>query len=396
MLAHDPHRQTGWLKQILTLDKAFLGFFLAGGCPASIRIGTEPLIPDIAGLTNLLVGELLAGSEKESFGKLSRQFTEDKKNNPNVEDILSRVRALKQVVGTGEVRGLTYAELDRLESTVCKIITHLVDKSLPNKASPFHKLATWVISAVRLNAVEIFTTNYDLLIEQALEDIGVPYFDGYVGAREAFFDLPSIEHDVLPPRWARLWKLHGSINWRATPDGRVLRGSLPTDGEQILVHPSHLKYDQSRRMPYLAMIDRLRSFLSRKSAFLIVCGYSFGDEHLNEVLAEGLRGNPTATVFALQFAPLEDYKSGVDIATKSSNLILLARDAAVIGTSLAPWQSKKTADADPADPFVSWDEDAKNAGTYVGKLLLGDFVQFGQFLTEVMGDRPLIPQLPPS
>ncbi len=128
----------------------------------------------------------------------------------------------------------------------------------------------------------------------------VPYFDGFVGTRDTFFDLQAIEQDRLPNRWARLWKMHGSINWSEDENGKIHHRSSP--GSKQLIYPSHLKYDESRRMPYLAILDRLRTFLGQPAAILIVSGYSFGDEHLNEVILQGLQGNSTASAFVLMYS----------------------------------------------------------------------------------------------
>jgi len=187
-------------------------------------------------------------------------------------------------------------------------------------------------------AVEVFTTNYDVLIEQALEDARVPYFDGFVGGHRPFFDLRAIEDDAIPSRWARLWKLHGSVNWCFSPDDQRVTRRAPANGaERRLIHPSHLKYDESRRMPYLGMIDRLRGFLRSPQAVLVLCGCSFGDKHLNEVIAEGLQGNATATSFALLYEPLASYPSAIELTRTTRNLALLARDAGVIGGSQGEW-----------------------------------------------------------
>ena len=203
---------------------------------------------------------------------MTNHFNEDGKIDPNVEDILSHIRSLKLVAGKSTVRGLTAKDLIKLEDKICAIIADVVDAHLPSSGTPHHHLAKWIRSAPRTVSVELFTTNYDLLLEQALEDCEVPYFDGFIGARRAFFDLQSIEQDYLPKRdqiptrWARLWKLHGSINWRLVKNSKdrawVIRSALKHEGDRLLIHPSHLKYEQSRRMPYLAMIDRLRAFVA--------------------------------------------------------------------------------------------------------------------------------------
>ena len=158
----------------------------------------------------------------------------------------------------------------------------------------------------------------------------VPYFDGFVGSDRTFLDLASIDQDALPARWARLWKIHGSINWWRTAAGNIERHADLKDGAQQMIHPSHLKYDESRRMPYLAMLDRLRNFLLSGQAVLVTCGYSFSDRHLNDVILQGLTANPSAICFALLFGDRAKYPVAVAAARTRANLSLLAVDGAVL------------------------------------------------------------------
>ncbi|HLE33617.1 MAG TPA: SIR2 family protein [Bacteroidota bacterium] len=326
-LTHCPYRQAALLQQAMAPDKMRVSFFLGAGCPVSIRIpdgdGTRPLIPDIAGLTKQ-VREKLEASEKHktAFAAILKRLVDCGKSNPNIEDILTHIRALREVVGKTNHDGLSAETLDGLDAEICKVTVQIMEVRLPTDDSPYHQLATWINAIKREHAVEIFTSNYDLLMEQALEDRHVPYFDGFVGSNRTFFDLPSMEQDGLPSRWARLWKVHGSINWRQTPEGHVER-RFALEGERALIHPSHLKYYQSRRMPYLAMLDRLRSFLVEGQAVLVTCGYSFSDKHLNDVILQGLTGNPTAICFGLLFTDRAKFPEAVSHARKHPNLNLL-------------------------------------------------------------------------
>ncbi len=90
-------------------------------------------------------------------------------------------------------------------------------------------------------------------------------------------------------------------------------------------------------MPYLAMIDRFRSFLRKRRATLVLCGYSFGDEHLQDVLLQELEGNPTAAAFALMHGTLDRHPSAIALAERRPNLTVIAEDAAVVGTQLGAW-----------------------------------------------------------
>ena len=271
---HDIYRQVGYIQQTLAQNKKPIGIFIAAGCPLSIRVNekvdgagkkiTDPLIPDVAGLTNLITKTLTSGkpAKPSSCDKLVSQMQDDGLANPNIEDMLSHIRSLKQVAGKGTVRDFVAKDLIELDDNICKIISEQVDKELPNSDSPYHNVAIWSRSIEREKPVHIFTTNYDLLMEQALEEEGCPYFDGFVGSRKAFFDLGAVENErLLYPRWSRLWKIHGSINWKLDSKKNIIRSDIKDDKQGYLIYPSHLKYDQSRKMPYLAMLDRLKEFL---------------------------------------------------------------------------------------------------------------------------------------
>jgi hypothetical protein len=237
--------------------------------------------------------------------------------------------------------------------------------------------------------VEIFTTNYDLSMEQALEEQLVPYFDGFVGSDSAFLDLDSMAEDDLPPRWARLWKIHGSINWWMTAKKKIRRSRDKVEGEQLLIYPSHLKYDQSRQMPYYAMLDRLRVFLRTDQCVLLTCGYSFGDEHINAIIAQGLSGNPNAACLGMIFNDRNNVPKGVKLAKRHANLTLLAADGGVVGTIDRAWDSK-VKDENPAYPIaVATDLPSSRTAAPADrcKWLLGDFAALGRLLAHQLSSR---------
>ncbi len=407
---HDPVRQLKYLRQTLSQNKKPLGFFLAAGCPLAVNMpsGKWPLIPDIAGLTKYVNDELQSKTgSKNSFDVLIEELKKTGNTNPNIEDILSFVRGLKQIsAGAKEVRGLTESDLTDLEKNICKKIVAKVYVSLPNKETPYHKLAQWIHLIDRGDSpIECFTTNYDLLAEQAFEETGVAYFDGFVGSREPFFDLRAIEESLIPRHWTRLWKVHGSINWFLNPSNEVYRSTDVKAGDSYIIHPSHLKYDQSRKMPYLALIDRLNSFLRQTSAVLVTCGYSFSDVHLNDTILNALKANPTAMVIAL----LHDtyigkdsssnefirYEKAFSLAKGRFNLSTWTFDQAVIGGQQGKWKVSNIDtlnEENIAESIVEVTEivKAKTAGdpdeTIVHhQLQIGNFAKFGSLLQELIG-----------
>lgn len=391
-MSNDPERQASQILQCLTQDKKPLGLLLGAGCPYSVKDESDNcLIPDIRGLTEIVKGNVCRDYEAH-WSKIYSQLEDDGCTEPNIEKILSHVRGLSEYAGTGEVRGLNKAVLIELENKICDEIKKCVRKALPDNSTSYHKLAAWIGSIDRSFPIEIFTTNYDLLIEQALEDHLIPFYDGFVGSRKPFFDPYTIEHDNLPPQWARLWKIHGSINWRSDIGDHTLEHKWNVwrtnaqDGGDVVIHPSHLKYEQSRKMPYLAMMDRLRKFLSTPSSALIIVGYSFNDKHLNDVIFQGLQGTPTAAVFALMYGQLESYSNALSLAKKRGNLSIIAQNGAVIGTKEELWKQIEEQPDTNFPGIVEWNKEPDN-DLFNANFLLGDFNYFGTFLQDISGKK---------
>lgn len=393
----NPQKQVNYLQQCLSNDKRPLGLFLGAGCPVSVKNDGMPLIPDIKGLTKFIHEKLSLENNGEKdyvelLQKVDDNLIKDGKTEPTVEDILTHIRALLSVVGNDTVRGLNTEELTSLDHIICQLIRDAVDKELPSNKTAYNNISSWIGSIPRANPVEIFTTNYDLLMEQALERQRVPFFDGFIGSRKSFFDVNAMDEDKLPSRWARLWKLHGSINWFQT-ENNVFRGATDEDCLARVIHPSHLKYLESRRLPYLAMIDRLRFFLKQDFAVLIIIGYSFGDEHINEIIMQALESNSTATAFALFRGETTRYHKATNLAIKRTNLSILTRTGAIIGSNEYQWHERSTeAPSDSSDRWIQWKESGQN--TVKAELEIGDFSVFGEFLHDIVGSSRPMPEVP--
>ncbi|MEZ5856689.1 MAG: SIR2 family protein [Hyphomicrobiaceae bacterium] len=245
---------------------------IGAGAPVSVRVNAEgkidpaggPLIPDVAGLTNTVVAGL-EPADKAVVDTLLPELGD----NPNIETILTRIRRLAQAIGAAGVYGLDGAGYDALALKICEKIGQLVSVPLPTEPSPFTELVAWIGGTHRQHPVEIFTPNYDLLIEEAFERARLPYFDGFTGAHKPFFDPTSIADDPLPSRWSRLWKIHGSLGWKIEEDTIIRTGDRAAT---TLIYPDHLKYDQTTRQPYSALFQRLRDFLTTPDSLLLCSG----------------------------------------------------------------------------------------------------------------------------
>jgi hypothetical protein len=382
MPIYDPLKEAIEIREQLASDKRKIGFFLGAGTSMALKL------PGIVELTEI-VDEKLIEPYKTQYANVKKELPKG----ANVEDALNRIRLYRELIGDSEtqeycgIKGKDGAK--NLDIVVCKQISDAVD-SIPKKITPHLILAHWIRSlrANREYPVELFTTNYDLLMEHALESIQVPFFDGFVGSVEPFFVPESIDArakkdeglNYYPPKsWTRLWKLHGSINWytNETLRSRICRcsGKTTADGKEIIVFPSREKYAQSRKLPFIALQDRLRNFLANGETLLIILGYSFSDEHLNEIIFQCLRSNPHLAVTAFIFEKFSEKleKHG----SRHRKLTLYAPDKLCIGGVVSEWcePSRKKKEGETW-PF--WDEKNK-------KFLLGDFVAFASYLETVVG-----------
>ncbi|TCS67201.1 SIR2 family protein [Phaeobacter sp. B1627] len=151
----------------------------------------------------------------------------------------------------------------------------------------------------RRDAIHFVTTNYDTLIEDALSLERIPYADGFSGGAIAAWDERLFEAASTDQRLkAIITKLHGSIDWYRSGEenGRVFRvryddiyPSRSNENGNVVIYPQSTKYMASREDPFGNLFQRFRSLLSyERQQVLFVCGYSFGDDHIDSIISQHL------------------------------------------------------------------------------------------------------------
>jgi len=403
MTTHDPRKAVEILRDHLATHDRPVTFLFGAGSSSSVRVPVddgdkESLIPDTSGLTSACATAVKAlGESQDAAWVAMGKECEELEQAPNVENVLTRIRAKRDALGpTDQLLNLDRTAWDVLEATVRETIATAVnppDDRIPQDL-PHHNFVRWVKFISRKHAVEVFTTNYDILFERALDDLRVASFDGFIGSHRPFFSAEAIENDdVLPgSSWLRLWKIHGSVNWclvsGAAGSKRISRGVPSNDGEMIL--PSHRKYDESRKEPYRALLDRMARVLSRADALMVTCGFSFSDQHINAVIFDALEHYPKSHVIALVYGNLDLDSHLVQAAKDRSNLIVLAADQAIIGGRLGTWRlASPMGDTKPrvlADLFEV-DDAANGEDELTGKMHVGDFVRMAAFLADMGPDE---------
>jgi hypothetical protein len=148
----------------------------------------------------------------------------------------------------------------------------------------------------------IFTTNYDIFNETAMDRLGIPYANGFTGVVERRFNPASFRYalaeqlDVGNRKWVvidafvYLCKLHGSVSWTEDDHGLFpIREKWPADdASKIMIYPTPAKQNASLASPYADLFREFQSRIVREQSVLITAGYAFGDEHLNNIIYQAL------------------------------------------------------------------------------------------------------------
>ena len=158
----------------------------------------------------------------------------------------------------------------------------------------------------RLN---IFTTNYDRVIEFGAELAGIHLIDRFEGTISPIFRSSRLKLDIHynppgirgEPRYLEgvsyITKLHGSVDW-IYKDGYVRRIALPygatdiskysDEGDVLMIYPNSSKDRETSEYPYVELFRDFAASVCRPNSTLVVYGYSFGDEHINRVISDML------------------------------------------------------------------------------------------------------------
>ena len=405
MTFHDPKQVVENLRNHLAShDKRIVFIFGAGtSCAVNIAASGEPykpLIPAVAGLTKICKTTVIGkdAAFATAWAALETELIAEKGDlaKDNIEAILSKIRMKCDAMsGSDTLLGLTRPSFETIEKLITKTIAENVqpDESTIPAVNPHRFFARWVSKTQRQCPIEIFTTNYDILIEKALEQERVPVFDGFVGSHKPFFLAESLNRiDMAPGKnWTRLWKVHGSVNWELQTESgqkRIVRDKPVKTGEMIL--PSHYKYDESRKQPYVALLQRLSAVLDNDDTLLVTVGYSFNDEHINNIIFESAAVHHRTHIVSMQYEELPEANDLIKQAKHRSNLMMLGPKTAIIGTRLGTWKLNESI-VDNTSEFMSiaFDCDKLPPETVgdppiTGKLKLGDFNCFAKFLDSIV------------
>lgn len=216
--------------------------------------------------------------------------------------------------------------------------TELTDDGNTHTTGHIPFLAKLVARDSNMGRTHLFTLNYDTLFEQALEELGIQYFDGFSGKASARFDPAVYGLDIYYPgdvaegrvrrfdKFLQFYKLHGSLHWYVDEQGiyraqhkdlafgkeyractadqkaEKLKSSEFEEIRSFGILPTSQKFSQTLDMPYSHLFRLFHARLNQPQTFLIVLGYGFGDDHVTRIIETALM-NPSLVMLVVEPNP---------------------------------------------------------------------------------------------
>lgn len=311
-----------WLSSIFQSEH--LSLLLGSGLSTAIQFeATEKADNGMSALefSNTEYKDKIKAFASESAKKAGR-------GKPNIEDF---IRVANELLRGLEISGTDGDGVKVLREEINSIIKNFTENistientiataELDKRKKAFQCLVSFLMSfASRTGTrdrLHIFTTNYDRLIEEGADIAGLHLIDRFVGSLNPIFRSSRLDIDMHynppgirgEPRYlegvAKYTKLHGSIDWVETDTNNIRKigmpfgaktlapfleaANVPENYQKVLIYPNSSKDRETAEYPYVELFRDFAAALCRPNSTLVVYGYSFGDDHINRIIADML------------------------------------------------------------------------------------------------------------
>lgn len=229
-------------------------------------------------------------------------FSEDS----NVEKFLSALDGMDFYIPDEELKGKIRDIQIQVKKTIRERIKQSeVDTVKGNYINFYNGLKSIKqINSIKNQTFNIFTTNYDMMNEMAMESLNIHYYSGFEGIVRRKFNLAYYNYGFVDnfvvnntrvqvtPEHINLFKLHGSLSWRLTNNELLEMNPFDNDFIPEIIYPSVDKFNNTNLIiSYSALMREFSNRLCRKDTTLFVSGLSMGDEHINKIIENALTIN---------------------------------------------------------------------------------------------------------
>lgn len=314
------------------LSKYFENTIVLTGAGSSYGIGKT----NIKGMTMKSLWEKIVEQCKiKPLENLAKKinYKVDEINNVNLEDFLSHASLFLILYNDSddEVKEI----VEKIKQVIIQNCTIIMPEDAPHKE--FLKRIT--ARKLKHSRLKLFTTNYDMLFEQAANECGFTMIDGFSFTFPRIFNGNNYDYDIVIRKNSRitaqenyaskvfhLYKLHGSLDWEKDEGARQIQKCDFINNENpVMIFPSSIKYESSYEQPFFEMMSRFQTELRTDNALLIIIGYSFGDKHINSMIFEALELNHSLQLMIVD-PFIENFKEIINRTKQSANIMLLRSD----------------------------------------------------------------------
>lgn len=287
------------ISQCLQIDN--LNFLIGAGCSSFIGSdGVEKAIPTMAGLAKLFYNEY------PDFKIASKEKAVDRFPD-NLEALINHLISIANIAK--DKNRITV--MNKVKTINQFIFDHVCNAIQSTELLSLYKeFYLRIVKKTRQTPVNIYTTNYDLYNENALDELGFMYNNGFLGSAKRIFNPNSYNYVVVEnlnlsrdvwksvSNFINLYKIHGSINWvkeknEATETDYILEKDIDLIRQrkqygELMIYPTPQKDRSTLMVPYSDLFRMMQNNLLRSNSILITMGYSFSDDHINRIILNAL------------------------------------------------------------------------------------------------------------
>ena len=274
--------------------------------------------------------------------------------NFNLEDFLSNLFSFEKFVENSE-KEVFENTINAIRDIIIKATSYDYDDKIFKHVKLLNILAKFAKSDSKLN---IITTNYDTLNEDAAESMKWTVFDGFSFSRSPQFDsdmfnwnlvkdVPNVKthENIFKKNVINLLKIHGSLTWeRSKKDEHIIRKPKEVVLKPIMVFPSSDKYAQSYQEPYFDLFNKFQNMLQKRNTLLLTIGFSFADNHIERMVLNAIKTNDSLTTLITNFNIESNVKNWKELEQAMNNYYSVAFLQSTLNGKLTDYLGGETVD----------------------------------------------------
>lgn len=259
----------------------------------------------------------------------------------NIEQFLSLLllyeKVNKKIVDTNQ-----NCLIEAIEKKIAEACNLVLDPNNKHHGDLITKLSARKPSQPRL---QLYTTNYDTLFEQAANKRGFVIIDGFSFSHPRLFSGINFDYDIVYrdktrikneesfiPNVFQLFKIHGSIDWEKRNDEKIYQSE--NIDNPCIIYPASDKYESSYEQPYFEMMSHFQQTLRKDGTLLIVIGFGFADKHIQNIIKEAVYQNTNFHLLIVCYGCDDGIETGItnklvpdflngDLSLTSSNISIV-------------------------------------------------------------------------